>query len=329
MQKNGSIIMEVRPKISVVIPIYNVEAYLSRCLESVVNQTLLDIEIICVNDGTKDHSVDVVKKYKDIDDRIQLVEKKNGGLASARNAGMKVATGQMILFLDSDDYLALNACERLYEEYLNHKADIIVFGSTPFPEIPEPDPWILWRLDCRDVYYPEFEPEALFEEPCGQPFAWNRAFSLDYFRNNKLTFPENVLFGEDIVFMFECMPMAGSVQFIEDKLHFYQYFRQGSLMFRYGADVDKKMLQHVKNMKVITAFWHEHGFIEKWGKDFVEWYLEFLVPDLIEYKPSNCQYLAQSALRIMQKYDLMPYLKKSNSKVKNKYRKLVKIAKKS
>lgn len=100
-------------------------------------------------------------------------------------------------------------------------------------------------------------------------------------------------------------------------------------MFRYGADVDKKMLQHVKNMKVITAFWHEHGFIEKWGKDFVEWYLEFLVPDLIEYKPSNCQYLAQSALRIMQKYDLMPYLKKSNSKVKNKYRKLVKIAKKS
>ena len=104
--------MEVRPKISVVIPIYNVEAYLSRCLESVVNQTLLDIEIICVNDGTKDHSVDVVKKYKDIDDRIQLVEKKNGGLASARNAGMKVATGQMILFLDSDDYLALNACER-------------------------------------------------------------------------------------------------------------------------------------------------------------------------------------------------------------------------
>lgn len=321
--------MEVRPKISVVIPIYNVEAYLSRCLESVVNQTLLDIEIICVNDGTKDHSVDVVKKYKDIDDWIQLVEKKNGGLASARNAGMKVATGQMILFLDSDDYLALNACERLYEEYLNHKADIIVFGSTPFPEIPEPDPWILWRLDCRDVYYPEFEPEALFEEPCGQPFAWNRAFSLDYLRNNKLTFPENVLFGEDIVFMFECMPMAGSVQFIEDKLHFYQYFRQGSLMFRYGADVDKKMLQHVKNMKVITAFWHEHGFIEKWGKDFVEWYLEFLVPDLIEYKPSNCQYLAQSALRIMQKYDLMPYLKKSNSKVKNKYRKLVKIAKKS
>ena len=70
--------MEVRPKISVVIPIYNVEAYLSRCLESVVNQTLLDIEIICVNDGTQDHSVDVVKKYKDIDDPDSTGRKENG-----------------------------------------------------------------------------------------------------------------------------------------------------------------------------------------------------------------------------------------------------------
>ena len=99
-------------------------------------------------------------------------------------------------------------------------------------------------------------------------------------------------------------------------------------MYRYGADVDKKMLQHVKNMKVITEFWYTHGFIEKWGKEFVKWYLEFLVPDLVEYKPSNGQYLAQAALKIMYKYELMTYLKKSRSEVKNKYRKLVKIAKK-
>ena len=129
--------MVKRPKVSIIIPIYNVEDYLSRCLESVMNQTLSDIEIIGVNDGTKDNSVEIMREYMALDSRMQLVEKENGGLSSARNAGLAVATGDMILFLDSDDYFALNACERIYEERLNHGADIIVFGSTPFPEVPE------------------------------------------------------------------------------------------------------------------------------------------------------------------------------------------------
>ena len=91
--------MVKRPKISVIIPIYNVEDYLNRCLESVVNQTLFDIEIIGVNDGTKDDSVAIIRKYMALDKRIQLVEKENGGLSSARNAGLEVATGELILFL--------------------------------------------------------------------------------------------------------------------------------------------------------------------------------------------------------------------------------------
>ena len=112
--------MDKRPKVSVIIPIYNVESYLSRCLESLVNQTLLDIEIIGVNDGTKANSVQIIREYMALDHRISLVEKENGGLASARNAGLKVSSGEIVLFLDSDDYLAENACERIYEEYLNH-----------------------------------------------------------------------------------------------------------------------------------------------------------------------------------------------------------------
>ena len=129
--------MVKRPKVSIILPIYNVEDYLSRCLESLINQTLLDIEIIGVNDGSKDHSADILRQYMALDSRIQMIDKENGGTASARNAGLDAASGEMIFFLDPDDYVAKNACERIYEEHLSYGADIIVFGSTPFPEIPE------------------------------------------------------------------------------------------------------------------------------------------------------------------------------------------------
>ena len=95
------------PKISVVIPVYNVADYLSRCLESLRRQTLLDIEIICVNDGSTDNSDEIIREQMKIDSRIQLIDKQNAGVAAARNTGIDAATGDMIVFLDPDDYLKL------------------------------------------------------------------------------------------------------------------------------------------------------------------------------------------------------------------------------
>ena len=167
------------PKISVVIPVYNVADYLSRCLESLRRQTLLDIEIICVNDGSTDNSDEIIREQMKIDSRIQLIDKQNAGVAAARNTGIDAATGDMIVFLDPDDYLTTNACERIYEERINHYADIIVYGSKPFPEIPEPDAWVAWKLNSRDIYYPEPNEKSLFGETNSEPFIWNHAYSRD------------------------------------------------------------------------------------------------------------------------------------------------------
>lgn len=296
--------MVKRPKVSIIIPIYNVEDYLSRCLESVMNQTLSDIEIIGVNDGTKDNSVEIMRRYMALDSRMQLVEKENGGLSSARNAGLAVATGDMILFLDSDDYLALNACERIYEERLNHGADIIVFGSTPFPEVPEPDPWVIWALTCRDVYYPKFHPDALFKEPSGNPFAWNRAFSRKFLVRNHLTFSEDVLFGEDLVFIFQAAPLAKGIQFISDKLHYYQCFRQGSLMNKYNGENERKLCQHVRNMRFITDFWYKKGFLKKWSRPYTAWFIRFIGSDLVVDRPANARQLINEVIKIMDDYHM-------------------------
>ena len=122
------------PKISVIIPVYNVEKYLRECLNSVINQTMGDIEIICINDGSTDGSLDILKEYAEKDDRIIVINKTNGWLSAARNSGLKIAKGEYIQFVDSDDSLELNACETAYKYALQYDADVVVWEYKNFPE---------------------------------------------------------------------------------------------------------------------------------------------------------------------------------------------------
>lgn len=111
--------------ISVIIPIYNVSQYLSQCLDSVLAQSYKDLEIILVDDGSTDGCAVICDEYKGKDRRIQVIHKKNGGLSDARNAGMKIAKGEWIYFVDSDDWLAEEAIERLYEYAIVHNCDMV------------------------------------------------------------------------------------------------------------------------------------------------------------------------------------------------------------
>ena len=114
--------------ISIIIPVYNVEKYLSDCLDSVVNQTYKDLEIICVNDGSTDNSLDILNEYCSKDDRIFVVNKENGGLSSARNAGLAVAKGDFIMFLDSDDWIDNNTCEVALKQMMESNSDVAIWS---------------------------------------------------------------------------------------------------------------------------------------------------------------------------------------------------------
>lgn len=118
-------------KVSIIIPVYGVEKYISQCLESVINQSYENIEIIVVNDGTKDNSMKIVEEYL-LDERIKIINKENGGLASARNRGIEEATGEYIYFLDSDDWIEVNTIEVLVEE--SNNLDIIYSNFWYFDE---------------------------------------------------------------------------------------------------------------------------------------------------------------------------------------------------
>ena len=118
--------MNNQVKISIVVPVYNVEKYLKRCLDSLVNQTLKDIEIICVNDGSKDNSLDILEEYAKKDGRIVILNQENAGLSAARNTGMNVVKGEYIGFVDSDDWVDLDFYEKLYFAAKNNDCDIAV-----------------------------------------------------------------------------------------------------------------------------------------------------------------------------------------------------------
>ena len=112
-------------KVSVIIPVYNTENYLKKCLDSVLAQTLKEIEIICVDDGSTDKSLDIVKRYQEIDNRFIILKQNNQFAGAARNNGLKIARGEYIAFLDADDFYVTNALEQLYEKAKRYKLDFI------------------------------------------------------------------------------------------------------------------------------------------------------------------------------------------------------------
>lgn len=116
------------PKISIIVPVYNTEKYLVKCLDSLIHQTFENIEIVCINDGSTDASLEILKNYELMDKRIKIIDQNNKGLSETRNVGVQNASANYIMFLDSDDWIDLDACEVVYKTAIKHKADIVMWS---------------------------------------------------------------------------------------------------------------------------------------------------------------------------------------------------------
>lgn len=180
-------------KISIIVPIYNVESYISKCIESIINQTYENIEIILVDDGSKDTSGHICDKYAEKDNRIKVIHKENGGLSSARNAGLDICSGKYIGFIDGDDWIAHNMYELLISMIKEFNCDIAICGYRETIESKEC--FTLRKL--KNVY---LDNNSLWEEIFGKlnNAAWNKLYKKDLIGN--LRFPLNIIHGEDLIF---------------------------------------------------------------------------------------------------------------------------------
>ena len=304
-------------KISVIIPVYNVEDYLSVCLSSCINQTLTDVEFICVNDGSTDDSLKILKEFAQQDYRIRIIDKPNGGVSAARNAGLRAARGEYIMFLDSDDFLAPNACERVWIEKLEAPTDIVVFGTEIFPyDHPRPTDWYYWVSNTYMHRYWEFSPKVLFDEPSTRPFLWHQAFRKAILDEHHIEFREDVKHGEDMVFLLQVYPHAKYFCFLPDKLYHYRWHREGSLMWLFAGDYDERLRKHIAFVDIICKYWQEQGWLEKYGKEYLQWLLEFLVVDIRDEQTKHAPEHLKAVANLIDSYGLTKHL----SEVDGKYR---------
>ena len=236
-------------KVSIIIPIYNVEKYLDRCMESLLNQTLKDIEIIMVDDGSPDNCPQMCDDYAKQDSRVKVVHKKNAGLGFARNSGLDIATGEYVAFVDSDDYVGLNMYKTLYDRAEADKCDAVFcgfkkeFSPNRFIECKECDTYTEYSSDKMNELVLDFiaAPPHCKSEYIHDMSVWHSIYKRSLIEENNIRFiSERDYVSEDIPFQIDFLKCCKKVGFIPDVFYVYCY-NDGSLTKSFKPEKFKKI----------------------------------------------------------------------------------------
>ena len=247
-------------KISVIVPVYNVENYISACLNSILRQTLSDIEIIVVDDGSTDSTLSIVKDFESrYPDIISVYTQENSGPGKARNLALSHATGEFISFIDSDDTIAYDMYDRMYSMASEKDADLVLCGRayTDF----EGNVMSTWNpMEIGDVTN-IFKDHSLLGKTSS--FVWDKLFKRSVVEDVGLRFNEDIHYAEDALFIYSYLAYAKRVCSITQPLYFYTVQRVGSIT---GA-MDHRMLHEIKACEELTKFYIDKGIFEFFERD--------------------------------------------------------------
>lgn len=232
-------------KISVIVPVYNVEKYLKQCLDSIVNQTYKNLEIIIVNDGTKDNSMKIVEEYLQ-DKRIKVINKENGGLSSARNIGIKEATGDYISFIDSDDYISLNMYEDLVKNI--NGEDIIIFN---YSRLDDKTKKIVKNKYIKNNKMIILDKKLNYLYSRIELVCWNKIYKATFIKEKKINFLEIV--NEDVFWNIEVFYSAESVKILNQDYYYYRINRSDSITAKGKIKNSKDFLLQKESYKIIIS----------------------------------------------------------------------------
>lgn len=249
--------------VSIIVPCYNVAAYLDQCMESLAGQSMEDIEIICVNDGSSDHTAEILREWRDRDGRVRVIDRKNSGVSAARNSGMEAAAGKYIGFVDPDDVVERNMFRRLFDAAVEKDADVAVCGYHEFCDRGGMDmPESGWSPSAG--FFPEEKAERFRR---GTPWSrcagtvWNKLIRRKLLEENGVRFVPGLRQGEDLYFCLMLLTVAPRLLILPDRLYHYRRERPGSASC--GRDPrlgDFRM--DLMGMESLARFWGERGLLD-------------------------------------------------------------------
>lgn len=264
------------PIVSVILPVYNVETFLHECLSSLIKQSLSDIEIICIDDGSSDSSDRILESYALNDSRVKVLKQENKGAALARNLGLSVSKGKYVIFLDSDDYFDSQLLEKTVRQAENFSSDIVIFKAQAFDESNSKKYDLSYKMKryIRYQRYP-FSARDLHNEILNTflPAAWNKLYRKSFLDQNHLDF-QNIKRTNDLLFTSKSLIMAKKIVLLNEFLLFYRIRHSNSLQ----ATNCKTPTEFVKALVGLKQFLVTHNVFELYLKSYVA-----LVSDVLFY----------------------------------------------
>lgn len=315
----------MQPKISVIIPVYGVEKYIEECLVSVINQTLREIEIIVVNDGTKDNSIKIVEKYI-FDKRIKIINKENGGLSSARNAGIKKAQGKYIYNLDGDDFLAKNILEKIYNYAEKNKLDVVIFDINMYDDKNKKilTQWkdtnfLEGKIYCNIQYLKEY----FLGKGC--PSVCNKLFKKELYLENSIFHPENISYGEDGATMTRLLSVSSRIGKVNQSAYYYRQIEESMMkknikimeyLVSYNITINFLKKQNLENE--LEKYFDTYKFYCVYRNLLKKAYSKKLDEDYQKvYKQFFIEIKKMKIYNLSIKYKILVYLFKINKKLAN------------
>lgn len=252
-----------KPLVSIIVPVYNVEKYLNKCMDSLINQTFDNIEIIAVNDGSTDSSLEIIKKYTKNDNRVRIINQLNQGLSGARNSGISKANGEFIMFVDGDDWINKETCEVAYKTCLDNNPDVVMWSyvreyeKLSLPKVIFKEDKIFNEEQCR-MLHRRFA--GLMDDELSDPensdnlaTAWGKLYRTHIITKNNLTFHDLKEIGtyEDGLFNLHYFYYVKKAVFINKYLNHYLKSNSNALTKTYKS----QLFKHYKNLfQIINAY---------------------------------------------------------------------------
>ena len=252
-------------KVSVIVPCYNVEDYIDKCLLSLCNQSLKDIEIIAIDDGSKDKTGSILDDYAKKYSNLKVIHKDNGGVSAARNDALKIASGEYIGFLDSDDWVNVHMFKKMYDHAKSNDFDIVACDTVAI--YPKKEMVIHSNIvDNQDVSKLLVDAYAVI---------WNKIYKRELLEG--LTFNTKMSFCEDVLFLYEVYSRVNKVGAVNEVLHFYLQ-RDGSLTYTYN----EKLYQLIDSMDHIVSYYKDNNILDKYYDEIEYTYVRYLYATFIK-----------------------------------------------